>query len=251
LAQMAFYNEIKVAHVEAGLRTFDLENPYPEELNRTLITQIAYLNFAPTKQAYDNLINSGAKNVHLVGNTIVDAVNYFKASLGLHEDKSSKVLVTLHRRENHTIMGQLFEELQVVAENNPELEFIFPIHPNPKVKKHKSIFKAKNIQVIPPIGYPEMLKLISQALFIISDSGGIQEEATCFNKKVVVVRKKTERPETIEIGLGQLTGKNIQNCIKWAKIPPAPITSSPYGDGHTAQRIANILSSDHEVRNNP
>ena len=251
LAQMAFYNEIKVAHVEAGLRTFDLENPYPEELNRTLITQVAYLNFAPTKQAHDNLIKYGTKNVHLVGNTIVDAVNYFKASLDLHEDKSNKVLVTLHRRENHKIMEWLFDELQKVAEKNPELEFIFPIHPNPEVKKHKSRLKAENIKIISPIGYPEMLKLISQALFIISDSGGIQEEATCFNKKVIVVRKKTERPETIDIGLGKLVGKDIRNHIDWALMSPPNITEFPYGDGHTAQRIANILSSGHYIRNNP
>jgi len=241
LTQMAFYSGIKIAHVEAGLRTFDLKNPYPEELNRTLITQVAYLNFAPTKQAYDALINFGMKNVHLVGNTIVDAVNYFKASLGLREEKSSKVLVTLHRRENHKIMGRLFDELQVVAEKNPDLELIFPMHPNPEVRKHKTRLKAKNIQVIPPIGYPEMLKLISQALFIISDSGGIQEEATCFNKKVIVVRKKTERPETIEIGLGQLAGKNIQNFIEWAKTPVSQSTKSPYGDGDAAKKIVQIL----------
>ncbi|RZB35278.1 MAG: UDP-N-acetylglucosamine 2-epimerase (non-hydrolysing) [Desulfobacteraceae bacterium Eth-SRB1] len=251
LAQMAFYNGIKIAHVEAGLRTFDLKNPYPEELNRTLITQVAYLNLAPTKQAYDNLINSGAKNVHLVGNTIVDAVNYFKSSLGLSEEKSNKILVTLHRRENHKIMWQLFDELQVVAEKNPELELIFPIHPNPEVKKYKTRLKAKNIQVIQPIGYPEMLKLISQALFIISDSGGIQEEATCFNKKVLIVREKTERSETIDVGLGKLVGKDIRNHIDWALMSPLNITEPPYGDGHTAQRIVNILSSDHYVRNNP
>jgi len=251
LAQMAFYNGIKIAHVEAGLRTFDLENPYPEELNRTLITQVAYLNFAPTKQAYDTLINFGMKNVHLVGNTIVDAVNYFKTSLGLREEQSNKVLVTLHRRENHKIIGRLFDELQVVAEKNPELELIFPIHPNPEVRKHKTKLNAKNIQVIPPIGYPEMLKLISRALFIISDSGGIQEEATCFNKKVLIVREKTERAETIDVGLGKLVGKDIRGHIDWALMSPPNITQSPYGDGHTAQRIANILSSNHYFQNNP
>ena len=178
-----------------------------------------------------------------MGNTIVDAVNYFKASLDLREDKSDKILVTLHRRENHKIMGRLFDELQVVAENNPELEFIFPIHPNPEVRKHRSRLKAANIKIIPPIGYPEMLALISRALFIISDSGGIQEEATCFNKKVVVVREKTERTETIDLGLGKLAGKDIRNHIDWALMSPPTIGECPYGDGHTAQRIANILSS--------
>ncbi|NOX24544.1 MAG: UDP-N-acetylglucosamine 2-epimerase (non-hydrolyzing) [Deltaproteobacteria bacterium] len=243
LAQMAFYNRIKIAHVEAGLRTFDIENPYPEELNRTLITQFACLHFAPTIQARKNLLNLGAKNVHLVGNTIVDAVNYFKASFGLCEKKSNKILVTLHRRENHKIMGQIFDELQLVAEQNPELELIFPIHPNPEVRKHKTRLKAENIRVILPVTYPEMLRLINQALFIISDSGGIQEEATCFNKKIVVVRENTERPETIEMGLGKLSGGNIHDFIEWAKIPPAQINKSPYGNGDAAKKIAHILES--------
>jgi len=241
LAQMAFYHGVKIAHVEAGLRTFDLGNPYPEELNRTLISQVAHLNFAPTKQAYENLINSGARNVHLVGNTIVDAVHYFKDSLGLQNGTSNQVLVTLHRRENHTIMGQLFDQLQVIAEENPDLEFIFPIHPNPEVKKHASRLKANNIRVTSPISYREMLQLISQALFIISDSGGIQEEATCFNKKVVVVRKKTERPETIEVGLGQLADEDIRNSIEWAKMPISQRTVSPYGDGDAAEKIVQLL----------
>ena len=240
LSQMAFYNKIKIAHVEAGLRTFDWENPYPEELNRTLISQVSHFNFAPTKRAYENLIHFGAKNVHLVGNTILDAVNYFKSSLGLIETHFNKVLVTLHRRENHPIMGLLFAELQKVAEKNSDLEFIFPIHPNPEVNKHRTRLKASNIQVIPPIRYPEMLTLVSQVLFIISDSGGIQEEATCFNKKVIVVREKTERPETLELGLGQLAGKNIQHFIAWAREPPKPVHQSPYGDGYAAKRIVQI-----------
>lgn len=244
LAQMAFYNGIKIAHVEAGLRTFDIRNPYPEELNRTLITQVAYHNFAPTKQARENLINVGANNVHLVGNTIVDAVNYFKASLHLHRERSNTILVTLHRRENHEIMGRLFDELQVAAEQYPELEFVFPIHPNPEVKKHESRLNAQNIRIIPPISYPSMLELISKALFIISDSGGIQEEATCFNKKVLVVRKKTERTETIDLGLGRLVGSDILNHIDWARRDPSIVTECPYGDGRTAERIVSILSQD-------
>lgn len=242
LAQMAFYHGIRVAHVEAGLRTFDLENPYPEELNRTLITQVASLNFAPTGQAYDNLVASGAKNIHLVGNTIVDAVNHFKTSLDLREDTSNTVMVTLHRRENHAIMEGLFDELQSVAERNPDLELILPIHPNPEVQRHKRRLTADNIRVIPPISYPEMLRLINRALFMISDSGGIQEEATCFNKKVIVVRKKTERPETIDIGLGQLAGKEIQKFVEWAKAPASHGTKSPYGEGDAAKKIVRILS---------
>ncbi|TSA11187.1 MAG: UDP-N-acetylglucosamine 2-epimerase (non-hydrolyzing) [Deltaproteobacteria bacterium] len=242
LAQMAFYNNIKVAHIEAGLRTFDVESPYPEELNRTLITQVACLNFAPTKQAYDNLVNSGAQSIYLVGNTIVDAVNYFKARLHLTAGQSNKVLVTIHRRENHAYMAKLFDELQEVASKNPELELIFPMHPNPNVTKHQSRLTADNIRVISPIGYPDMLRLINQARFIISDSGGIQEEATCFNKKVLIVRAKTERPEVIEMGLGLLADKDIQKVIDWAKTPPKSIKKSPYGDGDAAQKIVRIVS---------
>jgi UDP-N-acetylglucosamine 2-epimerase (non-hydrolysing) len=242
IAQMAFYNGVKVAHVEAGLRTFDLENPYPEELNRTLITQVASLNFAPTKQAYDNLIKSGAKNIHLVGNTIVDAVNFFKARLNLTPGRSNKVLVTLHRRENHGVMDRLFDELQMVALENPELELIFPVHPNPNVIKHKTRIRSENVRVVPPLGYPDLLALLSQSAFIISDSGGIQEEATCFDKKVIIVREKTERPEVIEVGLGLLAGQRIQECIRWAMIPPEPVRECPYGKGDTARQIVKILS---------
>jgi UDP-N-acetylglucosamine 2-epimerase (non-hydrolysing) len=242
LAQMAFYNGVKVAHIEAGLRTFDLQNPYPEELNRTLITQLAYLNFAPTQQAVANLKQCGAQNVFLSGNTIVDAVNYFIPKIDLPPRESHKVLVTLHRRENHKFMDHLFDELQAVAMKYPELQLIFPIHPNPNVRKHQPRLKAGNIFVVPPIAYPDFLRLMREARFIISDSGGIQEEATCFNKKVLVVREVTERPEVVEIGLALLVGKNIRNFIDWAMIPPAPLIKSPYGDGNAAQKIVQILS---------
>lgn len=242
LAQMAFYNNIKVAHVEAGLRTHDLNNPYPEELNRTLIAQVAYLNFAPTTRAYDNLVKSGARNIYLTGNTIVDSVNYFKELLRFREERSNKVLVTMHRRENHVFMDHLFDELQMVASENPELEFIFPLHPNPNVTRHKHRLTSCNIKVIPPIGYMEMLQLISKVCFIISDSGGIQEEATCFNKKVLIVREKTERVEVVDAGLGILAGKEIKKFIDWAKTPPEPVKKSPYGDGDAANKIVSILS---------
>ena len=240
LAQMAFYNGIRVAHVEAGLRTFDLANPYPEELNRTLISRLAHIHFAPTRQAVLNLAREGAVNVHLVGNTIVDAVNAFKARMA-PPDSSGKVLVTLHRRENHAFMDRLFDELQAVAAGNPDLEIILPIHPNPSVQRHRDRLTAPNIRVIAPVGYPEMLKLIGESSFIITDSGGIQEEATCFNRKVLVVREKTERPETIEIGLGRLVGKEIAEAVSWARTPPPLLGESPYGDGHAAEKIAGHL----------
>jgi len=242
LAQTAFYNGITIAHVEAGLRTFDLANPYPEELNRTLIDQLAHLNFAPTKTAQKNLVRMGARNIHLVGNTIVDAVHYFKDRLGLKVTTSKKVLITLHRRENHAIMDELFDEIQNIAVKNPDLEFILPIHPNPNVTRHRSRLKAENIRVIPPVGYPEMLRLMSEAFFMISDSGGIQEEATCFNKKVIIVRKVTERPEVVDMGLGVLAGQEIGKHVEWAKVPSEPVKKSPYGKGNAAKKIVQIIA---------
>jgi UDP-N-acetylglucosamine 2-epimerase (non-hydrolysing) len=241
LAQMAFYNGINVAHVEAGLRTFDLANPYPEELNRTLISRLAHVHFAPTKQAALNLAREGAGNVHLVGNTIVDAVNFFQNKMVWQQAAPGRVLVTLHRRENHACMDRLFDELQAVAAGNPDLELVLPIHPNPNVQRHRNRLTAPNIKVVAPVGYPEMLQLIGESLFIITDSGGIQEEATCFNRKVLVVREKTERPETIEIGLGRLVGKDIAANVSWARIPAPRPTESPYGDGRAAEKIADYL----------
>lgn len=241
LAQMAFYNGVQVAHVEAGLRTFDLMNPYPEELNRTLISQIADYNFAPTRQAFETLGKSGARNVHLVGNTIVDAVDYFRKTLHLAAETTPLVPVTLHRRENHAVMGELFRELEAIARDNGDLEFVLPIHPNPNVQKHRHLLRAPNIRVIDPVGYPEMLAMMSRAAFLITDSGGIQEEATCFNKKVIIAREKTERPEVVEIGLGRLAGRELQREVSWARIPPGDAPPSPYGDGKAAVKIADIL----------
>jgi len=241
LAQMAFYHDLKVAHVEAGLRTFDPDNPFPEEMNRTLIDQVAAFNFAPTRQAVRNLNKINAKNIHWTGNTIVDAVDYFKSRLALKTGMSNNVLVTLHRRENHPIMGQLFDELQNIAVQNPEWELIMPIHPNPNVSKHRFRLQAENIHVVSPMTYPDMLQLMSQVFFMISDSGGIQEEAACFNKKVIIVRKTTERPEVVKMGLGRLSGREIKKYIHWAQIPPGPAKTMPYGEGDAAKKIVRVL----------
>jgi UDP-N-acetylglucosamine 2-epimerase (non-hydrolysing) len=246
LAQMAFYNNIPVAHVEAGLRTYDIMNPYPEESNRSLIARIAHINFAPTKQSVFNLEREGAKNIHLVGNTIVDAVNHFKQKMARTPGSSNKVLVTLHRRENHVYIDRLFDEVRNIALTNADLEFILPLHPNPNVQEHRGRLNAANISIIKPVGYPEMLELINEACFIITDSGGIQEEATCFNKKVLVAREKTERPEIIDIGLGRLVGKTISASVAWARVAPPPLKESPYGDGNAAKRIVTVLAGKEE-----
>ncbi len=244
LSQMAFYNGVKIAHVEAGLRTFDRENPFPEETNRTLIDNLAEWNFAPTQRACENLAGCGARNVFHVGNTIVDAVNIIMRDRGIPVTRTNEVPVTLHRRENHRIMGELFGELDRVAVENPDLELILPIHPNPNVRKHRSRLKAGNIRVIPPVGYIEMLRMLGRAWFVISDSGGIQEECTCLYKKILVVREATERPEVMEMGLGRLVGGRIRPHIGWAKTPVEKTGACPYGDGHTAERIVQILTEE-------
>lgn len=242
LTQIGFYNKIGVAHVEAGLRTFDLDNPFPEEANRVLIGQLASVNFAPTRGAQQNLERSGARNIHLVGNTVVDAVGIIRKEYNVSSPANSNtVLVTLHRRENHEIMDQLFDELNCVAIAYPALNLVLPIHPNPNVQKHRNRFTAPNLSVIAPVSYIDMLRMIASSAFIITDSGGLQEEASCFNKKVLIVRETTERPEIIDVGLGRLVGANILANIEWGLEKPVALSTSPFGDGKSAQKIVRII----------
>jgi UDP-N-acetylglucosamine 2-epimerase len=140
-------------------------------------------------------------------------------------------------------MDQLFDELNRVAIAYPTLNLALPIHPNPNVQIHRSRLTAPNIKVIAPVGYIEMLRMIASSAFIITDSGGLQEEASCFNKKVLIVRETTERPEIIDVGLGRLVGKEIIANIGWALEQPLPLKISPFGDGHSAQYIVEIISN--------
>lgn len=243
LAQIGFYNKIRVAHVEAGLRTYDLDNPFPEEANRVLIGQLAAINFAPTRGSQQNLERSGARNIHMVGNTVVDAVEIIRKEFNVASPGTpDTVLVTLHRRENHEIMDQLFDELNRVAIAYPAFKFVLPIHPNPNVQKHRNRFTAPNMSVIAPVGYIDMLRMIASSAFLITDSGGLQEEASCFNKKVLIVRETTERPEIIEAGLGRLVGKEIYANIGWALEQPASLSASPFGDGNSARSVVKIIT---------
>jgi len=242
LSHIAFYNKVRVAHVEAGLRTFDLENPFPEEANRAVIGEIAAINFAPTRNAKRNLERAGARNIHLVGNTIVDAVGIIQEEHNIPNIAlSNDVLVTLHRRENHEIMDKLFEEINQVALRHPDLRVTLPLHPNPNVQKHRGLLVAPNIRVIKPVGYLDMLRMVASSWFVVTDSGGLQEECSCFNKKVLIARGTTERPEILDVGLGRLVGRRILDNIKWAKTPPEPNKTSPFGDGHAAERIVRTL----------
>jgi len=240
IAQIAFYHQIKIGHVEAGLRTYDLSNPYPEEANRRVISLLANYNFAPTKRAYQNLKKEGVQKVFLTGNTIVDALDSFEYEI----EFDNIVLITIHRRENHKKIERIFNEINQVASKYPEVNFIFPIHPNPKVQKFKNMLKGSNLSVIEPIDYQKMLGYISRSMCIISDSGGLQEEAVYFGKRILVVRKVTERPETIDAGFGKLVDLNIVGHIDWGLKRSNPPGINPFGDGKSSIRIVEIIKEE-------
>ncbi len=237
-ALAAFNLKIKVIHLEAGLRTNDLDNPYPEEGYRQMISRIASINLCPTTRALQNLKDEGIENAHVVGNTILDSLIKYKGS----ESYGNKVLVTLHRRENHKIMDQWFRNLNDISKRYKEdLEFILPIHPNPNVLKHKDILQYVN--VVEPISHDETIRLLTECKFCITDSGGIQEEASFFNKRTIVCRKNTERQEAIISG-------HVVLCTK-----PSYLSSSvddmlnnyqidkpcPFGDGKSSSKIKNLV----------
>ncbi len=190
IAMSAFNNNKKVIHLEAGLRTYDKTNPYPEEMNRTLISQIAYIHFCPTELNKENLLKEGiTENIHVVGNTGLDNIDKSDCNYG------NTVLITMHRRDNHDTIDCWFKKLSCLAKRYCNLNFVIPLHPNPNVQKHKNLLQ--NITIIDPVSHDELIKLIKKSRFIITDSGGIQEEASYLNKKVIICRKTTERPEIL------------------------------------------------------
>jgi len=237
IAKVAFYNQIKVAHVEAGLRTYDISSPFPEEANRRVISLVADINFAPTQCAYQNLKNEGAINIYLTGNTIVDALDCFEIDISF----DNLVLITIHRRENHEKMEAIFSQFNRAAIEYPEINFIFPIHPNPNVQKYRDSLRGNNLKVIEPLGYQEMLGYIGRAMCIISDSGGLQEEAVYFGKRILIVRNTTERPETIDSGLGKLVDLDIVKHLDWAFTKTDFPDKNPFGDGQSCARIVEII----------
>jgi len=235
----AFHRNLKIVYLEAGLRTYNLKHPYPEEAYRQMISRISDINLAPTSLASDNLKNEITQGaIKVVGNTSLDNLLPYKDKCRY----GNKVLVTLHRRENHPIIKDWFIEINKLAEKNPNLNFILPLHPNPNTSTHKDLLTL--VDVIPPLSHSDLLDILVECRLVISDSGGIQEEGSFFNKKVIVCRKTTERPE------GKDTGHLVM-CDSPAKI--AGIFAStlynntvdaacPYGDGKSAEKITKILN---------
>lgn len=255
-----FYHRIPVGHIEAGLRTGDMQNPFPEEANRVLVSKFARWHFAPTESARLNLLREGIaeKNIIVIGNTVIDALLMTAAKdpvLNLKLDPNKRlVLFTAHRREN---FGEAFfnicRALHALAECNPNVQFLYPVHPNPNVYDvaHRMLGKSPNICLCEPLDYAQFVAAMQRSYFIISDSGGVQEEAPALGKPVLVLRDETERPEAVEHGVVKLVGSSYRYIIEEAqrllndeKAYRAMARGiSPYGDGHSAERIVKTLSA--------
>jgi len=237
-ALAAFSRKLKIIHLEAGLRSYDLKQPYPEEGYRQMISRIADINFAPTSISAQNLFNEKADGLTFtVGNSVLDNLLEYKERC----DYGDKVLVTLHRWENHHWMDQWFTELDKIAQKYSNLEFIIPLHHNPNVRKHKDLLK--NVTIVPALPHNELLEIMSQSKFIISDSGGLQEEGAFLNKKVIVCRDVTERPEGLYTGHLTLckTPSDLMDIVDKVNRDYIIKKDSPYGKGDTAKRVKQIL----------
>lgn len=258
-ALASFHLKIPLAHIEAGLRTFDFSSPFPEEMNRVLISKLSNLHFCPTLSAQNNLIKEGYKeNIFVVGNTVVDALEKMKnipptdnQVKELISSTNKILLVTGHRRENFDRpLKNLCQCLVKLGEVISDLSIIYPVHLNPEVQKvaNQELVNRKNIFLLPPVDYPSLLALIKQSSLIITDSGGIQEEAPSFGVRVLITRKFTERAEAVEAGCAEIVSldnsEDIFNRALAELISPSlfPRTKkNPFGDGQAAKRIVEII----------
>lgn len=250
----AFHRHVPVAHVEAGLRTGDLQSPFPEELNRRVTDLVADLHFAPTLRSAQALSDEGvpASKQHVTGNTVVDALRTM-AELD-HEPLPDErlVLMTAHRRESFgEPMRNVFRAIRRLASRFPDVSVVFPVHPNPAVQREIGILRgAPNIRLTEPATYTQLIRWLRSCRFVITDSGGIQEEAPTFGKPTLVLREKTERPEGIEAGIARLVGTDEQRVFLEAErllVDDAAWramsrVANPYGDGHASERIVDALA---------
>lgn len=264
----AYYHHIPVAHVEAGLRTGNINSPWPEEANRKLTGALASLHFAPTQSAQNNLLQEGVQPAHIyvTGNTVVDALHDMVAKIDTHAELAAPlteqfsflnptrkvILVTGHRREN---FGEGFERicqaLAIIAQRFPDVDIVYPVHLNPCVQKPVNALLGglDNIFLIAPVDYQSFVYLMKSAYLILTDSGGIQEEAPSLGKPVLVMRDMTERPEALEAGTVQLVGTDVNKIVKHTQqlltdehfYQRMSQVQNPYGDGKAASRIMNIV----------
>ena len=271
-ALAAFYHRVPVGHVEAGLRTYDKYSPYPEEMNRRMVSAIADLHFCPTPSNRDNLAREGIEQgVFLTGNTVIDAlqttvVKDFHFSEGVLNDldyvNRKVILVTCHRRENYgTPMAHIMTALRRVADAFPDVELVYPVHLSPVVQEaaHQYLDGHPRIHLIAPLAVDEMHNLMARCHLVLTDSGGLQEEAPALGKPVLVLRRETERPEAVAAGTVQLAGTEEEPIFQMASrllTDPAAYAAmahaaNPYGDGRACGRIADAIEYRFGLRAQP
>jgi UDP-N-acetylglucosamine 2-epimerase (non-hydrolysing) len=258
----AFFRQVPFAHVEAGLRTGNLHLPFPEEMNRVLTSRMSRWHFAPTDTARGHLLREGVPeaDVFVTGNTVIDALQMtLRQAVPALPCRPGRefILITAHRRENHgQPMQDICNAIANLADRRPGLDFIYPVHPNPRVREvaHARLSGRDNVLLIEPCDYPVFCHLMSRARLILSDSGGVQEEAPALGKPVLVLRQETERPEAVLWGCNRLVGTtqaSIEQAVDtllsdtqaYARMAAA---GSPYGDGEASQRVLRVL--EHNLR---
>ena len=271
----AFYRKIKVGHVEAGLRTDDIYEPWPEEANRRLTSILANIHFAPTKNSKNNLIKESIRpnSIYVTGNTVIDALilarkiikndhklqESFNEKFNFLDNKKKLILVTGHRRES---FGKGFEDIcnsiRNIALSNKDVQIIYPVHLNPSVQErvNRILSKINNVYLIDPIDYLPFVYLMTRSYIILTDSGGIQEEGPSLGKPVLVMRNITERPEAVKAGTVKIVGTNHHNITSSVnellnnkkKYSEMSFAHNPYGDGSACKQIRNILGNLNEIR---
>lgn len=263
-----FHHQVPVAHLEAGLRSGDMSQPFPEEGNRVLISRITGLHLAPTASSRENLRREGVPDARIVvtGNTVIDAMKWASESAEAHPwpqglealgdlgPARKLILVTLHRRENlDSGIGRIAEGLATLLRRHPDLVLVLPMHGNPVVRAAvtEHLGGVPNALLVEPVDYLTMTKLLAQSWLVVTDSGGIQEEAPAFGVPVLVARETTERPEAIDAGVAELIGSDSDRLVErvekflsdetsWSKMATAV---SPFGDGHAVERVRDAMWS--------
>lgn len=262
-ALAAFYQKLPVGHVEAGLRTNDRFSPYPEEMNRTLVSDLASLHFAPTARNRENLRREGVQGeIFVTGNTVIDAMRatvqkdfVFRQEELNRIDFSNRRVITLtcHRRENYGApMESILAAVREIVRRNPEVEVVYPVHLSPVVQEcaRQHLGGMERVHLIDPVDVTQMHNLLSRSYLVMTDSGGLQEEAPALGKPVLVLRRETERPEAIDAGTVKLAGVETEQIVRLAQQllqDPAAYremahAANPYGDGHASRRIADAIA---------
>jgi UDP-N-acetylglucosamine 2-epimerase (non-hydrolysing) len=262
---VCFYRRVPFAHVEAGLRTHDLANPFPEEMNRVLAGRVASLHFAPTERARQNLLQEGVRqsDVHVTGNTVIDALLDVAArphQIGVDVDPTKKLLlVTAHRRESFGApFVELCQALRTIVDQHDDVQVLYPVHLNPNVSEvvYRLLSGHPRILLCEPLEYAPFVAAMKSSFLVLTDSGGVQEEAPALGKPVLVLRDETERPEAVDAGVVRIVGMHAERIVSETNVllrnPSAYAAMargvSPYGDGHASERIVATLRSAFTLR---